>query len=172
MSRRAVILLVTFVTIGVGALAYAAGFSAGRAAPAAAPASKPIAQPVQSPDPFMPPPQFQAPQPFQGPQPAPAPAPGQQSPPNLREFVPMPGPGQQMPGQQQQQGDCQPVILFYYNGQLYELRPAPGPQNGPGRPAMPPEFFHLNPYQGPAIPGLPFPQPDRAPGITPANPRS
>jgi hypothetical protein len=160
----------------VGALAYAAGFSAGQAAPAAAPVApvtNPVAQPVQSLDPFMPPQQFPAPQPFQGPAPAPVPAPQPQSPPNLREFVPMPVPGQQMPGQQQpQQGDCQPVILFYYNGQLYELRPAPGPQNGPGRPGQPPEFFHLNPYQGPPIPGLPFPPQDRGPGVNPVTPRS
>jgi len=39
--------------------------------------------------------------------------------------------------------------------------PGPGPQDGPGRPGSPPEFFRLDPYRGPAIPGLPqpFPQP-------------
>lgn len=77
--------------------------------------------------------------------------------PPLQELIPLPGPGQQQPGQAPQtepgQGDC--PILFYFNGQLYQL--GPGPQDGPGRPTSPPEFFYLNPYQGPPIPGLPQP---------------
>lgn len=77
--------------------------------------------------------------------------------PPLQEFIPLPGPGQQQPGQAPQpqpgQGDC--PILFYFNGRLYQL--GPGPQDGPGRPGSPPEFFYLNPYQGPPIPGLPQP---------------
>jgi hypothetical protein len=95
-------------------------------------------------------------------------------PPHLREFIPLPAPGQQVPGQLPgtQQGDCEPIILFYHNGQLYQLRPGPGPQNGPGRPSSPPEYFRLDPYQGPAIPGLPVPQPDRGPEFSPPNPRS
>jgi hypothetical protein len=94
--------------------------------------------------------------------------------PPLREFIPLPGQGDQTPGQgpQQQQGDCQPIILFYHNGQLFQLRPGPGPQNGPGRPGTPPEFFYLNPYQGPSIPGFPAPPQDRGPGFSPVNPRS
>jgi len=183
MSRTAAAVLVTFVAIVVGSVAYAAGLSAGRQAPAAASVQPPIAQPVQAPDPFQPP-AFQNPQPFQGPQqfqapqPFQVPAPGQPLPPgqtpNLREFIPIPGPGDQTPGQrpQQQQGECEPVILFYHNGQLYQLRPGQGPQDGQGRPGTPPEFFHLNPYQGPAIPGLPVPRPDRGPGFSPVNPRS
>jgi hypothetical protein len=92
----------------------------------------------------------------------------------MREFIPIPGPGDQQPGQRpgQQQGECEPIILFYHNGQLFQLRPGQGPENGPGRPGTPPEFFHMNPYQGPAIPGLPAPRPDRGPGFSPVNPRS
>src|SRR3989304_3076223 len=84
--------------------------------------------------------------------------------PPLQEFVPLPGPARpqpdQGPGLQQGQDDCQ-TILFYFNGQLYRLMPGPGPQDGPGRPGSPPEFFRLDPYRGPAIPGRPqpFPQP-------------
>jgi len=102
----------------------------------------------------------------------PAPVPGQ--PPTMQELVPLPLPGDQTPGQrpQNQQGDCEPIILFYHNGQLYQLRPGPGPQTGPGRPTAPPEFYQLNPYQGPPIPGLPSPPQDRGPGFTPINPRS
>lgn len=92
-----------------------------------------------------------------------------QAAPPLQEFIPLPGPGQQQPGQgpqpQQGQEECQ-VILFYYNGRLYRL--TPGPQDGPGRPGSPPEFFHLNPYQGPAIPGLP--QPFQGPPNQPGGP--
>jgi hypothetical protein len=162
MSGRAVAMMVLFVAIGVGAAAYALGVAHGRAAPAAA-APVIAAQPAQIQGPQMPAP-FSAPQ-------APT-APGQT--PQLREFVPLPGPGDQTPGQQpqQQSGECEPVILFYHNGQLYQLRPGQGPQDGQGRPGTPPEFYRLNPYQGPAIPGLPMPRPDRGPGFTPLNPRS
>jgi len=93
--------------------------------------------------------------------------------PPLQELIPIPGPGQQQPGQAPQpgpgQGDC--PILFYFNGRLYQL--APGPQDGPGRPSSPPEFFYLNPYQGPAIPGLPQPfQGPPGPNFVPVPPRS
>ena len=91
--------------------------------------------------------------------------------PPLQEFIPLPGPGQQQPGQAPQpgQGDC--PILFYYNGRLYQL--GPGPQTGPGRPGSPPEFFQLNPYQGPPIPGLPQPfQGPPGPNFVPVPPRS
>jgi hypothetical protein len=155
MSRRAVLLVLTIVAIGVGGASYLAGVAAGRAQvlAAGAPASRATAQPAQLP-PFLP-----------------APIPGQ--PPTIQEFVPLPIPGDQTPGQrpQPQQGECEPIILFYYNGQLYQLQPGPGPQDGPGRPTAPPEFYRLNPYQGPPIPGLPFPQ-DRGPGFSPVNPRS
>lgn len=165
MARGSVVLLVAFAAALVGGAAYAAGFSAGRAAAAAAPA--PVAvQPVQLPEPFIP----QMPQPL--PMTPAQPGPGQ--PPTLREFIPIPGPGQQMPGQQPgtENGECQPIILFYHNGQLYQLQPGPGQQFGPGRPGTPPEFYRLNPYQGPPIPGLPVPRPDRGPGFSPVNPRS
>jgi len=157
MSRRAVVLLLTSVAVLVGGAAYAAGVAAGRSQTLAAttPAPTVTVQPAQLP-PFLP---------------APAPAPGQ--PPTIQELVPLPMPGDQMPGQppQPQQGDCEPIILFYHNGQLYQLQPGPGPRNGPGRPTAPPEFYQLNPYQGPPVPGLPIPQ-DRGPGFTPVNPRS
>ncbi len=103
--------------------------------------------------------------------------------PPLQEFVPLPGPARPQPDQgpapQQGQDDCQ-IILFYHNGQLYRLMPGPGPQDGPGRPGSPPEFFRLDPYRGPAIPGLPqpFPQPfpqrpeGPQPNFQPALPRS
>lgn len=165
MSKGLGIFVVAAAVLIAGGMAYSAGYAAGRSAPEAAAAPPSLtAQPVQ------------APQPDQG---APsAPAPGQITPPgqtpNLREFVPLPRPGDQNPGQQpgQQQGDCEPIILFYHNGQLYQLQPGPGDRNG-NRPGVPPEFYRLNPYQGPAIPGLPFPpRQDRGPGFTPLNPRS
>lgn len=172
MARARVLLLIIVVAGSVGALAYAAGMAAGRTAAAAPGGVRPLAQPAQTLEPIVP-------IPGQGPQPFPNQitpgmpgVPGQT--PNLREFVPLPFPGQQMPGQLPgtQQGDCEPIILFYHNGQLYQLRPGPGPQDGPGRPMSPPEYFRLDPYQGPAIPGLPSPQPDRGPGFSPVNPRS
>ncbi len=168
MSRRTAFLLMVAVAVVVGGIAYTVGVAAGRAAPLAASAQPPSARPVQ-----LPPDQF----PFQmpGPQsPGQIPAPGQvpgQVPP-LREFIPLPGPGDQNPRQRPQQGECEPIILFYHNGQLYQLRPGPGPRDGQGRPGTPPEFYYLNPYQGPPIPGLPLPGPDRGPGFTPVNPRS
>ncbi len=69
------------------------------------------------------------------------------------EVIPVPAPSRpgQTPGQSQ---DCQPVILFYYNGKLYQLMPGPDNQFGP--PSSPPEYYPLRPYQGPQIPGLPF----------------
>jgi hypothetical protein len=175
MSRSTAALAIAVTAIIVGSIAYAAGLAAGRDARGVAAAQIAVAQPAQLQDPFM------APEPFQGPQvprqpvnPAPAPfqAPGQ--PPTLREFIPLPGPGDQQPGQRpgNQSGDCEPIILFYHNGQLFQLRPGQGPQNGPGRPGTPPEFFYMNPYQGPAIPGLPMPRQDRGPGFSPVNPRS
>ncbi len=159
MSKRSVVILAGVVTLFAGGIAYAAGYVAGRAAPTASVAQPPSAQPVQ------------APQPDQGVAPGQLVPPGQ--PPTMREFIPLPQPGDQNPGQRpgQQQGDCDPVILFYHNGQLYQLRPGPG-QDGQGRPGVPPEFYQLNPYQGRPIPGLPFPRQDRGPGFTPVNPRS
>lgn len=176
MSRRSVLLVVAVVAVAVGGVAYAAGFVAGRAVPAMSgvqPArATTLAQPVPVPQPMQAPQAVQA-QPDQGPSPFQGPPPGQ-APPTLREFVPLPQPGDQTPGQRpgQQQGDCEPVILFYHNGQLYQLRPGPGQQDGRGRPGTPPEFYQLNPYQGPPIPGLPFPRQERGPGFTPVNPRS
>lgn len=163
MSGRAMAMWILFVAIGVGTAAYALGVAHGRAVPAAV-APVLSAQPVQAQGP-------QAPTPFSAPQ-VPQTGPGQTPP--LREFIPLPGPGNQTPGQrpQQQNGECEPVILFYHNGQLYQMRPGQGPQDGQGRPGTPPEFYQLNPYQGPAIPGLPAPRPDRGPGFTPVNPRS
>jgi len=114
--------------------------------------------------------------------------PAQAAPP-LQEIIPFPGPGQQGPGQGQgQQGtdECEPVILFYFQGRLYRLMPGPGPQGPRGTPGSPPEYFPLQPYQGPAVPGLPFqlppgtgpqfppgavPQQPQGPGFTPLQPR-
>ncbi|MBI3997983.1 MAG: hypothetical protein HY355_03040 [Armatimonadetes bacterium] len=154
MARTHVILLVTLVGILMAGVGYAAGKAT--SVPAAA---------VSEPQPA-------SVQPAQAPQFPPPSVPGQ--PPTMREFVPLPIPGDQQPFQLpgNQQGECEPIILFYHNGQLYQLRPGPGPQIGPGRPGVPPEFYRLEPYQGPAIPGLPFPAPDRGPGFTPVNPRS
>ncbi len=111
-----------------------------------------------------------------------------QSPPPLQEFIPLPMPGQgrdDQPGRGNQQGqDCEPVILFYYQGRLYQLRPGQGPQGQRGVPGSPPEYFPLTPYQGPAIPGLPgipfgpqpgpgapTPIPGNPPNFQPQNPR-
>jgi hypothetical protein len=82
--------------------------------------------------------------------------PVQGAPLNPREFVPVPpmdqpgtNPGQApypgMGGQQQ----CDRV-LFFYQGRLYQLRPGPQPKNGGN-----PEFFYMQPYEGPQIPGFP-----------------
>ncbi|OLD60402.1 MAG: hypothetical protein AUI83_02225 [Armatimonadetes bacterium 13_1_40CM_3_65_7] len=87
------------------------------------------------------------------------------------EMIPFPAPDRQGPGQGLGQGqDCQPIILFYYQGRLYQLMP--GPDNPPGMPGSPPEYFPLRPYQGPQIPGLPFgPAPQQLPGFQPLQPR-
>jgi hypothetical protein len=77
---------------------------------------------------------------------------------NPKEFIPFPnnengqGPGPQntVPGFGDQNCDR---ILYYYQGRLYELRPGPTPNGGN------PEFFFMQPYQGPAIPGFPAPGP-------------
>jgi len=45
-------------------------------------------------------------------------------------------------------------ILFFYQGRLYQLRP---PQDGN------PEFFMMQPYSGPQIPGFPGPTPPGTP---------
>jgi len=88
------------------------------------------------------------------------------------EFVPIPtprngdsiGPGQPSPGaggnNPGSQGpsssgggqDCNGKILFFYQGRLYQLNPGPMPPNGGN-----PEFFYMQPYQGPQIPGFPEP---------------
>ncbi|HEY3249093.1 MAG TPA: hypothetical protein VGK88_12500 [bacterium] len=130
MARRMVLtLMVGGGAITLAALMYAVGFHAG--AQAATPPVGPVAVlPVQSPPP-------------------------------LQEFIPIPMPGQGPDDQQgrgqDDQGQCQPTILFYYQGRLYQLQPQPGqgPQGQRGRPGSPPEYFPLTPYQGPAIPGLP-----------------
>jgi hypothetical protein len=183
MSKRQTILLSAVVAAAiviVAAAAYTVGVAAGRSSAVASVSRAPAAQQTgarMAQDPFFQPqmPQVAPPAqiPQQGPAPVPqAPAPG--GPPQLREFVPLPGPGDQQPGQRpgQQQGDCEPIILFYHNGKLYQLKPGPGQQNGPGRPTQPPEFYQLNPYQGPPVPGLPAPVPPQGPGFAPVNPRS
>jgi len=94
----------------------------------------------------------------------------------LQEMIPLPGPNQQ-PGPGQGQGqECEPMILFYFQGRLYQLMP--GPQDQQGRPGSPPEYFPLRPYQGPQIPGLPFqlppggvPRVPQGPGFQPVQPR-
>jgi hypothetical protein len=88
----------------------------------------------------------------------------QGTPVNPREFVPVPplnqpgtNPGQApFPGNGPQQ-NCD-RILFYYQGRLYQLRPGPQPRNGGN-----PEFFYMQPYEGPQVPGfpqMPGPAPD------------
>lgn len=93
-----------------------------------------------------------------------------------REFVPIvppnngdsTGPGQPSPGAGgNNPAQAQPSpgtggggdqncnqILFFYQGRLYQLRP---PQNGN------PEFFMMQPYSGPQIPGFPGPTPPGTP---------
>lgn len=86
----------------------------------------------------------------------------QQPPPTLnpKEFIQLPQTGpqqdQQAPGAGGQ--DCD-RILYFFQGRLYQLRPGPTPRNGGN-----PEFYFMDPYQGPQIPGFPSPQ---APGLTP-----
>ena len=75
---------------------------------------------------------------------------------NPREFIPVPnprndqGPGTPTPGAGQ---DCD-KILYFYQGKLYQLRPGPMPRGGGN-----PEFYYMQPYQGPQIPGFPIPGP-------------
>lgn len=95
----------------------------------------------------------------------------------LQEMIPLPGPGQ-VPAPGMGQGEeCEPVILFYHQGRLYRLMPGPQ-RDGQGPPTSPPEYFPLQPYQGPRIPGLPFqlppggaPQVPQGPGFQPVQPR-
>jgi len=97
-----------------------------------------------------------------------------QNPPPIQEMIPLtPGPDQ---GQGQGE-ECEPVILFYYQGRLYRLMPGPQ-QDQQGRPGSPPEYFPIQPYQGPQIPGLPFqlppggaPRAPQGPGFQPVQPR-
>lgn len=157
MARRlGLMLMLAGAFVALGAVMYVVGFQAGTAAQSAAGTAPIAAAPVQSPPP-------------------------------LREFIPLPGRPEDQQGTGNQQGqDCEPMILFYYQGRLYQLRPGPGqgPQNGPGRPGSPPEYFPLTPYQGPAIPGLPgipfgpqpgpgnpIPIPGNPPDFQPQNPR-
>ncbi|HEV2357354.1 MAG TPA: hypothetical protein VGZ23_07070 [bacterium] len=80
--------------------------------------------------------------------------PAQGAPINPREFFPLPNqPGNNpaqapFPGSGAQQ-NCD-RILFFYQGRLYQLRPGPAPRNGGN-----PEFFFMQPYDGPQIPGFP-----------------
>jgi len=89
--------------------------------------------------------------------------PAQGAPINPKEFVPIPNnPGNNpaqapFPGQGSQQ-NCD-RILFFYQGRLYQLRPGLMPPNGGN-----PEFFYMQPYEGPAIPGFPAPMIPGAPG--------
>lgn len=84
---------------------------------------------------------------------------------NPREFIPLPnpqqgqdqGPGQPSPGTGGQNCD---KILYFYQGKLYQLRPGPMPKNGGN-----PEFYYMQPYEGPQIPGFPTPGP-----MTPGGP--
>ncbi len=73
---------------------------------------------------------------------------------NPNEFIPLPndqGPQNSTPGLGDQTCD---KILYFYQGRLYQLRPGPTPRNGGN-----PEFFFMEPYQGPQIPGFPNPSP-------------
>ncbi len=95
-----------------------------------------------------------------------------QSLPVQSKIMPLPAPNGRGPSAGQN-AECPPVILFYYQGQLYELMP--GLDDQPGGPTSPPEYFPLRPYQGPQIPGLPFtpsPQPGpQLPRFKPVQPR-
>jgi hypothetical protein len=90
--------------------------------------------------------------------------PAQGAPINPREFVPIPplnqpgnNPSQApFPGNGSQQ-NCD-RILFFYQGRLYQLRPGPMPRNGGN-----PEFFYMQPYDGPQVPGFPQMGPGTAP---------
>jgi hypothetical protein len=84
-------------------------------------------------------------------------SPAQGQPLTPKEFVPVPnpqqgqdqGPGMPSPGAGGQ--DCD-KILYFFQGKLYQLRPGPMPKGGGN-----PEFYYMQPYQGPQIPGFPGP---------------
>ena len=86
--------------------------------------------------------------------------PAQGTPFNPQEMIPVPnpqngqgpGPGIPSPGMGGQQ-NCD-KILFFYKGKLYQLQPGPMPRNGGN-----PEFYFMQPYEGPQIPGFPAPGP-------------
>src|SRR5579859_2046172 len=90
--------------------------------------------------------------------------PAQGAPLNPREFVPVPPMNQPgnvpsqapFPGTGSQQ-NCD-KILFFYQGRLYQLRPGPMPRNGGN-----PEFFYMQPYDGPQVPGFPQMGPGNGP---------
>lgn len=92
--------------------------------------------------------------------------PAQGAPLNPREFVPVPPlnqpgnvPGQApFPGNGAQQ-NCD-RILFFYQGRLFQLRPGPMPRNGGN-----PEFFYMQPYDGPQVPGFPQAPPGSGPDM-------
>ncbi len=84
-----------------------------------------------------------------------------------KEFIPVPpqrgqdpGPGVPSPGTGGQNCD---KILYFYQGKLYQLRPGPMPRNGGN-----PEFYFMQPYEGPQIPGFPTPGP-MVPGMPDPN---
>ena len=85
-----------------------------------------------------------------------------------KEFIPVPnpqqgqdqGPGVPSPGAGGQ--DCD-KILYFFQGKLYQLRPGPMPKGGGN-----PEFYYMQPYQGPQIPGFPTPGP-MTPGMPDPN---
>jgi hypothetical protein len=84
---------------------------------------------------------------------------------NPNEFIPLPndqGPQNLTPGLGDQNCD---KILYFYQGRLYQLRPGPTPRNGGN-----PEFFFMEPYQGPQIPGFPNPNPMIPGGPVPSLP--
>lgn len=82
-----------------------------------------------------------------------------------KEFVPVPpqqrgqdqGPGAPSPGAGGQNCD---KILYFFQGKLYQLHPGPMPRNGGN-----PEFYYMQPYEGPQIPGFPMPGPTPGPMI-------
>lgn len=78
---------------------------------------------------------------------------------NPKEFIPLPNTGTQQDQQPGAGGQNCDRILYFYQGRLYQLRPGPTPRNGGN-----PEFFFMQPYEGPQIPGFPSPM---APGLTP-----
>lgn len=71
---------------------------------------------------------------------------------NPQELVPFPNGALPGTGQQPALGQDCGKILFYYQGRLYQLQPGPTPRNGGN-----PEFYFMQPYQGPGIPGFPSP---------------